>query len=192
MGEEAAMKRESILRTGVCYWSDEDDSFVVQSSLFSRTAGVGESPEAAWSHFRIMVDEALDDIRTDGLYESPGRPTKDIVSLNVQCKPETRDAIKRLQRELETSSQGEVLDYLVFFREHVTKAGAPWVPRRGAQLHDLDAVGVAEPVLSIFGASIRLTDEQVSTLQVQLASQAIEKARAKVARARVKKDEAKG
>ncbi len=113
------MNRAAILKTAVCYWSDDDDCYVVESPLFDRTAGVGNSMEEARAHFIEMIDASLADIGSHGLHQTSGRPAKGILSINVQVKPATRDAIKLFQRELKLSSQGEVIDFLAFYYQRM-------------------------------------------------------------------------
>ncbi|MBI4532527.1 MAG: hypothetical protein HY711_01160 [Candidatus Melainabacteria bacterium] len=109
------MKKEALLRTGVCYWSNEDECHVAESPLFDRTAGVGATPEEAKAHFRQRVEDAYPYVQAGRVAERPGRPAKGGINVHMQVTPETKLALDKLVLELALSSQGEVVDFLLFF-----------------------------------------------------------------------------
>lgn len=110
------MKKAAIFKTAICYWSDDDDCYVVASPLFLRTAGVGQTEQKAWMHFEQMLDDIYPDLAAGEIagYEKPGRPSKGGVDLHAQVKPDTKKEIAQLAQDLGIS-QGEAVDYLLFF-----------------------------------------------------------------------------
>jgi hypothetical protein len=112
------IKKESIEKTAICYWSKEDAAYVAQSPLFPRTAGIGDTPQEARSHFTHMLDQAysyLADTNVRG-YNKRGRPAKHGINFHTQIRPNTKKYIAELAKSLDIS-QGEVLDYLCAFHE---------------------------------------------------------------------------
>ncbi|HEY9871743.1 MAG TPA: hypothetical protein V6D08_21480 [Candidatus Obscuribacterales bacterium] len=164
------MNRDAIVKTAVCYWSEEDGCFLVESPLFDRVVGNGETPQAAWVCFRQMLKEALESIQKYGLYEAPGRPAKGTVGMHIHVQPRTRDAIKAMQESLSAASQGEVIDYLVFYYQHTPTSRPP--STTGAEENAADTMVVAESAFSteicIFGVNIKLTRQQVDAIRARL------------------------
>lgn len=119
------MNKKAIRNTAICYWSDEDECFVVESPLFETIAGVGLTKNDSMQVFENLLDDAYEDYlegRVPG-YDKPGRPAKGQVALNADVKPETKQLIKSLAKSFDCS-QGEVLDYLAFAYEKHQKATA--------------------------------------------------------------------
>ncbi len=54
------MHKQAIMNTAVCYWSEEDDCFVVESPLLEIIAGVGETREGALCNFERHIDTAYE------------------------------------------------------------------------------------------------------------------------------------
>jgi hypothetical protein len=135
------MKWKSIVKTAVCSWSDEDECFVVKSSLFPRIIGTDESARGAWTMFRSMLDDAFDDIGQDRVagYKK-GRPARGGVNVHLQCRAETRDALAGLAAEFEVS-QGDVLDFLMHFYENCKQ----YMPTEEAEYKLLSQVAVPYP-----------------------------------------------
>src|SRR6516164_2602533 len=107
------MNKRAIRNTSVCYWSGEDEAFVVESPLFETIAGVGGTEEDSWKVFDNLLDDAYEaylEGRVPG-YERAGRPAKGGVALNVDVKSETKELIKRLAADFHCS-QGEIIDFL--------------------------------------------------------------------------------
>ena len=109
------MNKEAIRKTAICYWSDEDDSYVVESPLFETIAGVGKTEKASRKIFEHLLDDAYEaylEGRVAG-YEKPGRPAKGRLSLNIDVKPNTKEFIKKLADNIQCS-QGEIIDFLAW------------------------------------------------------------------------------
>lgn len=108
------LSREAIKKTTICYWSDEDEAFIAESTIFPRTAGFGATKREALAHFGVMLDELWDDLKTGKVqgYDKVGRPRKNGVRFDALIKPATKILIAKRAKELGIS-QGELLDYLV-------------------------------------------------------------------------------
>lgn len=109
------MNKEAIRKTAVCYWSDEDDCYVIESPLFSSIAGAGETTAEAFQTFENLLSDAYEAYLEGRVpQERRGRPSKSGLALNTDVKPETKDVIVRLAKEF-GCSQGEVIDYLALY-----------------------------------------------------------------------------
>ncbi len=109
------MNKIGILNTRICYWSDDNDCYVVESPLFDRIAGVGDTPEQAQNVFERLLDDgylAYLEGRVPG-YDKPGRPSKGAISVSFRLQPDTKESLGQLAKALECS-QGEAIDYLVY------------------------------------------------------------------------------
>jgi predicted RNase H-like HicB family nuclease len=128
----AMLSKDTILKTAVCYWSEEDESFVVESPLFPRTAGTGGSAQKAWNQFRELLSLAYEHLKKNNVagYNKVGRPAKGGIELHVAVRPATRKLIGKIAHELDIS-QGEVIDFLLFFHEvrkngNIDKSAEPY------------------------------------------------------------------
>lgn len=111
------MNKKAILNTAVCYFSNDDDCFVVESPLLEVAAGIGETRQAAYSNFESHVDTAYESYlegRLKHIYDKPGRPSKGRIAFNADVKVKTKKQLKSLAKEL-VCTQGELLDFLLFF-----------------------------------------------------------------------------
>lgn len=120
------MNREAIEKTAVCYWSNEDDCYIVDSLIFQRCAGTGNTPEEAWRQFKEFLNEmyiAYKEGKLSG-YSKPGRPPKGAMGIHIRVQPSSKDRIDALA-ESYGISQGEVIDYLVNFQEIAVLPGKP-------------------------------------------------------------------
>ena len=109
------MNKQAILNTAISYWSDDNDCFIVESPLFDRIAGVGDTPEQARTVFLQLLDDgylAYLEGRVPG-YDKPGRPSKGAIPVSYRLQPDTKSALSTLSKKLDCS-QGEAIDYLVF------------------------------------------------------------------------------
>ncbi len=107
------MNKEAIRKTAICYWSKENETYVVESPLFETIAGVGRTEKASRKIFDNLLDDAYEaylEGRVPG-YEKAGRPTKGCIALNADVKPETKEFIKDLASNFKCS-QGEIVDFL--------------------------------------------------------------------------------
>jgi len=120
----AMLTKDTILKTAVCYWSEEDECFVVESPLFPRTAGIGSTVQKAWKEFRELLSLAYEHLKKHNVagYNKVGRPAKGGIELHIAVRPATKELISKISHELDIS-QGEVIDFLLFFYE-VRKNGS--------------------------------------------------------------------
>lgn len=166
------MKKDTIIKTAVCYWSNEDDCYVVASPLFLLTAGVGQTEQKAWMHFEQMLDDIYPDFAVGEVagYEKPGRPSKGGVDLHAQVKPDTKREIAQLAQELGVS-QGEAVDYLLFFHNvrKDNKPGKNTSKISYAKLLSGESYGgiVAEPLLQDMDNRLKRIERLVSEKKSQ-------------------------
>lgn len=104
----------------MCFWSEEDECYVVESPLFDRVIGMGDTPEEANEQFLDMLDGAWEFVKAGKIYESKGRPLKGNVSIHVTVKPAVKDAIEDLARHCGIT-QGEAVEYLTFYHGIATQ-----------------------------------------------------------------------
>ncbi len=112
------MNKQAITKTAVCYWSADDDCYVVKSPLTDRVVGIGNTQGQAWELFIRHLDSvytAYLEGRLSG-YEKRGRPRKGLVAFNVSVQPITKERIVQLALDF-CSSQGDVVDFLTFFHD---------------------------------------------------------------------------
>jgi hypothetical protein len=134
------VKKESILKTTVCYWSSDDNCFVAESPLFNRAAGIGQTPGEAVDHFRRMIDIAYEDLKANKIagLDKKGRPAKQGKQLSCKVQPDTCRAIKELADRFEIS-QGEMVDLVTFF--YTMRSGeSPEIPRQDEIVQRLTAI----------------------------------------------------
>jgi len=114
----AMLSKDTILKTAVCYWSEEDECFVVESPLFPRTAGTGDNAQTAWKQFHELLSLAYEHLKDNNVagYNKVGRPSKGGIELHIAVRPTTKELIGKISHELDIS-QGEVIDFLLFFFE---------------------------------------------------------------------------
>lgn len=106
------MNRKAIMATAVCYWSDENEGYVVISPLFESIAGTGDTKAEAMDVFENQLQDAYEAYLEGRVpKDRPGRPSKNQVALNVDVNPETKETIKKLAASIDCS-QGEVVDFL--------------------------------------------------------------------------------
>ncbi len=117
------MNIDAIRKTAVCYWSDEDNSYVVESSLFDSLAGTGDTLIEAMQSFEDMLSDALESFHKGRVpKDKSGRPSKNIVALNTDVKPETRKMIVDMSKDF-GCSQGEIIDYLALYVSKINDEG---------------------------------------------------------------------
>jgi hypothetical protein len=111
------MNRDAALKSAVCFWSQEDDCYLVDSLTFSCPAH-GDTPEEAWDRFNRFLNETYIDYKEGKLrgYTKAGRPSKGGLSMHVRVRPSTKDEIDKIAKKFGVS-QGEAIDYLVNFHE---------------------------------------------------------------------------
>ncbi len=109
------MNKQAIAKTAVCYWSQEDACYLMQSPLFDTVLGVGDTVQEAQKTFQDLLDDAYEaylEGRVPG-YGKPGRPAKGGVSFDTNIQSYTKQHLKEIADEI-GCSMGEVVDYLVF------------------------------------------------------------------------------
>ena len=110
------ISKDTVRKTVVCYWSAENETFVAESAMIPHVViGVGETHALAMSNFEEVLDDVYEELTADNVagYKK-GRPAKGYTALNVNVRPTTKIEIAKLSTDLNIS-QGEVLDYLVFY-----------------------------------------------------------------------------
>jgi predicted RNase H-like HicB family nuclease len=107
------MNKKAIAETAICRYDEKEHCYVVESPIFDRVVGAGETAEEAWHVFSALLDETYVAYLEGKLvgYEKRGRPAKGNVEFHAQVKPEVREKITAKARELGIS-QGEVIAYL--------------------------------------------------------------------------------
>ena len=112
------MKKETIRKTAITYWSGEDDCYVTRSPLFDRVAGVGETRDEARTVFEELLDIAFAELEKDNVVGyKKGRPSKGYVNIHCQVPEETKEELSLLGEKFGIS-QGEVITYLMGFHEY--------------------------------------------------------------------------
>lgn len=112
------ISKETIRNTMVCYLSADDQSFVAQSAMIPNVViGVGETKAEAKESFETALNDVYEEIVGDNVagYKA-GRPSKGYVAFNTNIRPSSRAAVIALSKSMDIS-QGEVVDYLVFYYE---------------------------------------------------------------------------
>ncbi len=112
------ISKRKIQNTVVSYWSTEDECFVAESSLIPHVVtGIGDTEIHAKNNFNTALDDVYDEISSDNLsgYKA-GRPAKGYVAFNANISPTSKERLAQMSGLLEIS-QGETVDYLVFYRD---------------------------------------------------------------------------
>jgi hypothetical protein len=109
---------EKIKNTMVCYWSAPDEVFVAESSMMPHVImGIGKTVDEAKKDFFKVLSAAMNDIENDNVAGyKVGRPAKGYVAFNTNIQPTSKRRIAELADEMKVS-QGEIVDYLVFYRD---------------------------------------------------------------------------
>ncbi len=107
------MNKKAIKNTMIIRWSDDDDCYIAMSPLLDSVIGAGDSEAEAWKEFSNILDDAYEAYLEGKLkYDTPGRPAKNRIALNVDVQASTKNSIKVLAVEKECS-QGEIVDFLL-------------------------------------------------------------------------------
>ena len=119
------IQKDSIRKTAVSFWSDEDNSFVVESSLFDNIIGVGETRGEAFKVFEEMLDDAYVEFQNDKVVGyKRGRPSKGRVNLHCQVQDLAREEIIKLAKKLGGISQGEAVEFLLLYYQCKSREAA--------------------------------------------------------------------
>lgn len=109
------LRKETILKTAVCYFSPADECYVVESPLFQPVIAAEKTPEKAVMLYKSMLNGAYEALLKDRVHGfKRGRPAKHGTELHIQVKSETKLLIEDLRREIGIS-QGEFVDLMVFY-----------------------------------------------------------------------------
>ncbi len=109
------IKKETILKTAMAYWSEDDECFIVESALFDRVAGTGDTVDEARKMHKEMLDDMYESlVREEVAGYKVGRPQKPGTAINCKVREATYDAIKQLGADHDIS-MGEALDIMTQF-----------------------------------------------------------------------------
>ena len=159
------MNKKAIRNTAICYWSEEDETFVVESPLFETIAGIGVTEEDSWKVFDNLLDDAYEaylEGRVPG-YERPGRPAKGGVALNIDVKSETKELIKNLANDFQCS-QGEIIDFLTFAYRKRNEHSDPYVQKKKQALSGEQLSAVFE---KMHGLKVSIADLETSVSAIR-------------------------
>jgi predicted RNase H-like HicB family nuclease len=109
------LSKEIILRTAVCYWSADDQCYVVESPFFPAVIAAEKTPEKTVKVYKNMLNSAYKALLEDNVHGfKRGRPAKHGVELHIQVQPDTKKLIDELRKEIGIS-QGEFIDLVTFY-----------------------------------------------------------------------------
>jgi len=116
------IKKSSIRKAATCWWSAEDEVYLVESPLFDRVGAQGDTEAEAISQFETNLEFAYEQLLHNnvGGYDKSGRPAKNGVHIHVQVKPETKETLSEMTKELGIT-QGELIDWALFALTHQQK-----------------------------------------------------------------------
>lgn len=107
------MRKEAIKKTAVLRCIGGEDGYIVESPLSNKIAGVGDTPEEAWQLFNEILEQSYQ-LYKQGKFQlntHPGRPKQGKTRLYADVKPEVKEDIAAIAKEIGISS-GEVVEYL--------------------------------------------------------------------------------
>lgn len=110
------MRKDAIRKTAVLRYVGGDDGYIVESPLSNKIAGVGDTPEEAWQLFDEILEDSYQFYK-QGKFQlnmGPGRPKGNKTRLYADVKPEVKDDITSIAKEIGISS-GEVVEFLHLF-----------------------------------------------------------------------------
>lgn len=124
------MNRDAIRNTARCRFDDREKVFIVESALFRMVKGIAETEVEAWSIFNDLVQETYINYLEGKLsgYDKRGRPAKGRVGHHAELQPETKKIIVALSKHF-CCSQGEVIDYLVWYHDLAVMPSKPGVQK---------------------------------------------------------------
>lgn len=145
------MNKDAIRKTARCRFDAKESVYIVESPLSDMVAGVSEVAEEAWAIFDELLRETYINYLEGKLvgYDKRGRPSKGRVGHHAELNAETKQSLITLAKRF-GCSQGEVIDYLVWYHGWATMPGKP-MGRKPAE----DVSYVAEPI-SKYSALIKV------------------------------------
>jgi predicted RNase H-like HicB family nuclease len=113
------MNFQRIARMAICYWSEEDQSYIVKSPIFGNAVGLGATPEEARNSFDASLAGAREAFEQGKLVtvQSSDSNLTNTISMQVEVQSRTDRTLHRLMKKLDCS-QDEAIDYLALFFEH--------------------------------------------------------------------------
>jgi predicted RNase H-like HicB family nuclease len=117
------MNFDKIVRMAICYWSDEDESFVVKSPIFSNVIGTGDTPTEAMAEFEQALARSRESYEESCEAAGVSKDSVDAtteamaVEINVRISRHTDRTLHKLMRRFECSLD-DAVDYLAMFYEH--------------------------------------------------------------------------
>ncbi len=107
------MRKEAIRKTAVLRYVGGEDGYIVESPLSDKIVGVGDTPEEAQQIFNEILDESYQLYKKGkfSLNTHSGRPKQGKIRLYADVKPEIKEDIAKLAKEMEVSC-GEALEYI--------------------------------------------------------------------------------
>lgn len=111
----------TIEKTAICYWSQDDDCYLVSSTVFIPITAEGETQEEAWENFRYYVEDTLNSYINGNHILSPETPETIIgESLKTMLEADiglpTKDKLNELAAHF-SCSVGDIIDYLVGYHQ---------------------------------------------------------------------------
>lgn len=154
------MNKKAIQSTAICFWSEVDQSFIVQSPLMGSILGAGDSRVEAMKEFKAILSDAYEAYLEGRMpADRVGRPAKNRAALNTDVLPDTKYRIRQLANEFDCS-QGETIDFLLAHYEKSMPAPLATSIKNTPSLdqHEYSdsklkspAKSVGEPTLSNYG-----------------------------------------
>jgi hypothetical protein len=115
----------SIRKTALCYWSEKDQLYIVQSMQVCMLIGMGETPEQAWEMFDALLVETdaekIEESSTLASYVPFAVPLVENLSTAVYSD------LEALSQKLECS-RAEVIEYLLHLEKVATLPNSPGLP----------------------------------------------------------------
>jgi predicted RNase H-like HicB family nuclease len=116
------LSEDAIFKTAVCYWSTDDECYVVESPFFPAVIAAEKTPEKTLKVYKQMLNSAYEALLADKVHGfKRGRPAKNGVELHIQVQADTKNLIDELRKEIGLS-QGEFIDLITF---HYAKKAQP-------------------------------------------------------------------
>jgi predicted RNase H-like HicB family nuclease len=116
------IKKSTILKTAVCWWSEEDEAYIVQSPLFLSCLVDGETEEEARATYSDALEQMYESLVHNKVagHDSKGRPAKNGVKTFVELRQQSKIDLAWFAQDLGIS-QGEVIDWALFCLSHNSK-----------------------------------------------------------------------
>jgi predicted RNase H-like HicB family nuclease len=109
------LSKETIFRTAICYWSADDQCYVVESPFFPAVIAAEKTSEKTFKLYKSMLNKAYEELLRDNVHGfKRGRPAKHGVEVHIQVQPNTKKIIDGLRKEIGLS-QGEFIDLVAFY-----------------------------------------------------------------------------